>query len=302
MIFIPSHSLSLIHPPFLKASKIKHPKKVYVLHGLEIINSKEYYGFRDRILHAYLIKHSLKKADQIISVSQTSTNLAKKFFKIPDFKITTLYQSVKITNCSNQQEKPNFKNYFLFLGNWTPRKNILNLIKAFCLLKKSKKISRNTKLILLGDKNYNRSFINRIFRNPLKKDYQASVIELIKKSKFKKSIILLNYSSDENRDCLIKNAKALVMPSFDEGFGRTVLESLFLKTPVIISNIPVFKEIYGDTKKGVTFINPDKPKNIANALYKTLKNNKKPTKDDIQNLKLKYDWEKISKKVIEILI
>ena len=41
----------------------------------------------------------------------------------------------------------------------------------------------------------------------------------------------------------MKNALAVLMPSFAEGYGIPVVEALSLGTPVICSDIPVFREI-----------------------------------------------------------
>nr|WP_232372363.1 glycosyltransferase [Acuticoccus mangrovi] len=51
---------------------------------------------------------------------------------------------------------------------------------------------------------------------------------------------------DEALDVLRRNATALLMPSFVEGFGMPVTEALAVDTPVIASDIPVFREVVGD--------------------------------------------------------
>ena len=52
---------------------------------------------------------------------------------------------------------------------------------------------------------------------------------------------------------LISGARALLMPSFAEGFGLPVVEALQLGAPVIASDLPVFREIAGDIP---TFLDP----------------------------------------------
>lgn len=43
---------------------------------------------------------------------------------------------------------------------------------------------------------------------------------------------------------IIRNSEVLIQPSRYEGFGIPPLEAMYLGTPVIVSDIPVFKELY----------------------------------------------------------
>ena len=52
---------------------------------------------------------------------------------------------------------------------------------------------------------------------------------------------------------LIANARALLMPSFAEGYGLPLVEALSLATPVIVSDIAVFREV---TQGRATFLSP----------------------------------------------
>jgi glycosyltransferase involved in cell wall biosynthesis len=52
---------------------------------------------------------------------------------------------------------------------------------------------------------------------------------------------------------LLDGARALLMPSFAEGYGLPVVEALTAGVPVIASDIPVFQEIAG---RSATLISP----------------------------------------------
>ena len=58
-------------------------------------------------------------------------------------------------------------------------------------------------------------------------------------------VIELGRADDAQLAALIAGARALLMPSFAEGFGLPVIEALQLATPVIASDLPVFREIAG---------------------------------------------------------
>jgi len=62
----------------------------------------------------------------------------------------------------------------------------------------------------------------------------------------KNHVIEFGRSSDDELASAIVGARALLMPSFAEGFGLPVAEALQIGTPVIASDLPVFREFAGD--------------------------------------------------------
>src|SRR3989338_4735301 len=73
--------------------------------------------------------------------------------------------------------------------------------------------------------------------------------------------------SDKELAGLYKNAQAFVFPTLSEGFGLPGLEAMSCETPVVCSDIPVLREIYGNA---ALYFNPRDPRDIAEKVQKVL--------------------------------
>lgn len=120
------------------------------------------------------------------------------------------------------------KEYFLCTGSIHPRKNGMNLLKAFSLFKKRQQSSM--KLVLAGR---------------LAWKYE-SFIESLKSYKYRDEVILTGYLPEEELARLTAAAYAMVYPSLYEGFGLPVAEALQSGVAVISSSGSAMQEIAGD--------------------------------------------------------
>ena len=66
-------------------------------------------------------------------------------------------------------------------------------------------------------------------------------------------VIELGECADDELAAVMAGARALLMPSFAEGFGLPVMEALQLGTPVIASDLTVFREFAADLP---TYLDP----------------------------------------------
>jgi glycosyltransferase involved in cell wall biosynthesis len=78
-------------------------------------------------------------------------------------------------------------------------------------------------------------------------------------------VVFHNGVTDDEYAVLLKRATALVSLSRAEGYGLPLVEAMSLGTPVIASDIPIFREVGGDA---ASYVDPDSPTAFAAAVQK----------------------------------
>lgn len=172
--------------------------------------------------------------------------------------------------------------YFIYVGNAYPHKNLKRLIEAVVVLNKD-----GEQLIKLKIASSRNIFTQRLQRDVFK----------IKVSKF---IELLGFVDDNKLRELYKNAVAFIFPSLSEGFGLPGIEAMRAGTLVLSSNITVFKEIYEDN---AIYFNPFDFTSIENAMKKAIELS--PSERDMRVEKgkefaKKYSWRKMAVETLKI--
>jgi glycosyltransferase involved in cell wall biosynthesis len=126
--------------------------------------------------------------------------------------------------------------YFVVISTIEPRKNHLMLLNIWRSL-----VSRDgdaPKLVSVGLRGWNSSPTITVFeRSTTLRHYVRTASGL----------------SPTALRSLLANARALLMPSYAEGYGLPIVEALSLATPVIASDIPVFHEM---AQGCATFLSP----------------------------------------------
>ncbi len=171
------------------------------------------------------------------------------------------------------------QSYLLYVGNAYPHKNLERLIDAFEIISKQE----NIKLVLVGKIDY---FYNRLRKIIIDRGLEDK-------------IILTDVISDEDLDCLYKNASLFVFPSLMEGFGLPGLEAMRRGLPVACSKIEVFSEIYGQAAQ---YFKPLDISDMAKIILDLIKNpifKENLTKKGLEQVE-KYSWEKCAKETLDI--
>lgn len=116
--------------------------------------------------------------------------------------------------------------YFLIVGTIEPRKNHLLLLNTWRQM-----IERGgtpPKLVIVGARGWE----------------NEQVLDVLDRSaRLRPFLIEAQGIGDEALATLMANARALLCPSFAEGYGLPVVEALSVGTPVVASDIAVFREV-----------------------------------------------------------
>lgn len=119
--------------------------------------------------------------------------------------------------------------YFVMLGTIEPRKNhllILHVWRRFAELGETP-----PKLVLIGQRGWE----------------CEQVIDLLERSPaLRGSVIELPRCNDTELATWLRHARALLFPSFVEGFGLPLIEAVSQGTPVLAADLPVFRESVGE--------------------------------------------------------
>jgi glycosyltransferase involved in cell wall biosynthesis len=129
--------------------------------------------------------------------------------------------------------------YFLSLCTLEPRKNLEAVIRAFVRLRQENQISREHRLVLVGNQGWKTEKI---------------LAALDEAQSAREAIVLPGFVPDADLPALYSGALAFVFVSRLEGFGLPPLEAMQCGTPVITSNTSSLPEVVGEA--GLT-VGPD---------------------------------------------
>jgi glycosyltransferase involved in cell wall biosynthesis len=164
----------------------------------------------------------LNRADAVVTVSQTTKQL------IAEHKLTRRPVHV-VPNAADLPAMPEsfvgarnspLRKTLVYMGSFMPYKNVETLVRAAALLPE-----------------YELHLMSRVT------DAERARLMAVAPSA---RIVFHDGASDEEYAEALASATALVTASLDEGFGIPLVESMTFGTPVVVSDIPIFREIGGE--------------------------------------------------------
>ncbi len=265
--------------------------QLMVVHDLAFLHFPKFISWHQRWYYQRFTPKFLKKAKQIVTVSEFSKQDILLHYPVEANKLSVVHGAARegfdpLDWGSRDATKASYadgREYFLFVGGVHPRKNLMNLLKAFSLFKKWQ--HSNMKLLVVGR---------------LAWQY-GDIVEKLKTYKYREDVVMLNYVSEHTLTQLTASAYALVYPSFFEGFGLPILEAMQSGVPVITSNRSSMPEIAGEA---ALFASPDDPDAIAKQLLLIYKDESAREKL-IEAGKLRaasFSWDDTANKFWEVIL
>ena len=221
--------LDIAHSPTPLVIPSRNAHQVTTVHDLHFYSHPDEVEKEMRRDYPALVRKHCLRSDAVIAISEHTKNRLIELLKVPSSCVYVIRhgadpffaQPVDETAVAATRQKLGLEApYFLFVGSAEPRKNLPTLLAAF------RDLQREALLVLAGPPGWQQQPWKHLLTNRVK---------------------AAGYVSREDLRNLYRGAVALVLPSREEGFGLPLLEAMSSGTPVIASDIPVFREVCNDS-------------------------------------------------------
>jgi glycosyltransferase involved in cell wall biosynthesis len=115
---------------------------------------------------------------------------------------------------------------------------------------------------------------------------------------FGEQLFWLKGISDEYLDLLYQEASCLVSSSFGEGFGLPIVEAALKNMPLIVRDIPVFREVAGD---GAVYFSGTQPEDLAAVMETWLEDHEAGRSLPPRGVQV-LDWDQSTKRLMEVVL
>ncbi|MGB1041356.1 MAG: glycosyltransferase family 4 protein [Flavobacteriales bacterium] len=266
-------------------------KQVPVIHDLSFVHHPEDLPFWNKKYVNYFFPKFAKKASKIVTVSEYSKQDIVKSFDIDENKITVAHNGIgdffsPVSKQKQETTRSKFtegKAYFLFVSALHPRKNIVNLFKAFDLFKKETK--SEVKLLMVGEKYW--------WNNEMKQGFEELT--------YKNDIVFTGHIQPDELNAIYSSGLALTYVSYFEGFGIPLVEAMKCELPIIASNATSLPEVGGEA---AIYVNPFSIEDIKNGMKRVFTDDSL-RQELIENGKQRakqFSWDKTANTVWQTIV
>lgn len=284
LLFVPQFNVPLLAPrPFVVT--IHDVTQLYMPGPLQRTSAVRRLGFRT------VFARAVRAAHTVIAVSAYTKQEILKNFPVREDKIRVIHEGPGLLpflekqpdslHSKSQLPNPNFQ-YILAVGVWRPHKNFEGLIDAFAILKRNPQHA-SLRLVLAGEEDMRYPEVRRTIRAHGLED----------------EIVTPGVPDDTALDRWYRNAQAVAVPSFFEGFGFVGLEAFARGVPVAAARAGSLPEVLADA---ALYFNPHDRRDIAEKLARVLED--VPLREQLTRAAPtvlgRYSWERTAQETLKI--
>lgn len=288
IIFL-KESLDLLHFPYF-TFPILYPKKfVVTIHDLIFDHYKTgrtstlpWWFYVVKKVGYHLVNWvSVFRAEKIFTLSRDAKNELIDHYKANPDKVIVTYESGVLEDTRIKNDRPKrYQPYVLYVGNAHPHKNVETLVQAIKIIHRTDK---KLKLVLVGQDNF----------------FYPKLEKYISRQKASSLVKVIGSVPNTEIAAWYHFASALVTASKMEGFGIPPLEAMSVGCPAIVSDIPVFHEVYGDA---AVYFDQNDPRDITKIILATIQDKKLIVEQVARGYAqaAKYSWERMVKETARV--
>jgi len=217
--------------------------RIVTIHDISFYLHPEWFSCLYAFYYRFITPVIARLSKKIMTVSEFSKTELLKWLNVPENKVMVVHNAISEHLKTLPKGKANKERFILTVSSLDPRKNLKSLLNGY----NKSEYSLKYKLKIAGT--------------------SSSLFNMEKNSEI--DAVSLGYVSDEKLAELYKNANLFVYISLYEGFGIPPLEAMFFGCPVILSDIPVFREIFGDA---AYYVDPQNEESISEGINAVLSN------------------------------
>lgn len=218
--------------PNVGFGRVRQAKTCVSVHDLSFLLLPETYSLKRRMWHRVVqARRQIRAADVVCAVSHATARTVVDHLGVPSQRVHVVHLGAPVLHAT--PERPGLLKhvedpFFLYVGNIEPRKNLLQLVRAFESAVRQYDLPH--RLVLAGTTGWK----------------AKQCIETVERSRYRERIVFTGYVSEAEKSWLFRNAETFVYPSLYEGFGLPVLEAFCAGTPVVASSTPALAEVSHD--------------------------------------------------------
>jgi glycosyltransferase involved in cell wall biosynthesis len=244
----------LIHGPAMFGPLHSAMPTVITMHDLSYFTHPDF--MKTKIFTApvkWMEKRGVANATRVIASSQATANEMARYLTFPSNRTDVVLLAGRPSEVLPTAPEKRVHDLFVAMGQRSPYKSFETVLGAWKMMPPRDR----PRLVITGSHG----------NDPL--------VSLVRDLELADSVELKGWISDDELVKLLTTATALIEPTIAAGFGMPALEAMQQGLPVIISDIPVFREIAGpsaeyfapaaplDLVRAVTFVSSDTSRRLA---------------------------------------